>query len=144
MKWPNIIKIAEDLKKYVEKNKQIPGKIDGLQFKEYSYLLVCGVINPGQPVTLNSLLRTAPKPTGDNVSIKASKAEYTKMAKEVKEFMKSNVRLPNYVVSSKKKVDIRLAIYGFAKIIVFNKNEKRLPKTCEFNSSAFKSTSYYA
>lgn len=137
MKWESIQKIANDLKKYVEKNKKVPSKIEGLKFQEYSYIMVCGVINPGEADKVQSLLRDAPNPHGDPVAIKASKSDFTQMAKDVKNFMKPNARLPNYVVISKKKVDIRLAIYGFAKIISFYGKEKRMPKTCEFNSSAF-------
>ena len=137
MKSNTILKIANDLKKYVEKHNAFPSKIDGLKFQEYSYVLVQGVIHPGKDIA-NKSIKTAPNPHGDNVNVKVSKSDYVAIAKEIAKFIQHNVRLPNYHTYSKKKIDIRLAIYCFAKIIVFYNAEKRLPKTCEFNSSIFK------
>ena len=140
MKWNNILKIAEDLKKYVEKNHDTPGRIDGLGFKEYSYILIHTVINPGKEVA-NKTIRTSPKPTGDTVNVKLSKADYTTMAKSIAKFIDYNMRLPNFYTYSKKKIDIRLVVYCCAKIILFYKKEERLPKTCECNSSVFTKSS---
>ena len=140
MKWKDILDIANDLKKHVEKNQNTPSTIDGLNFKEYSYLLVESVIAPGKEIP-NKSIKAAPNHNGDSVNIKMSKDDYVAMAKSISKFIKYNMRLPNFYTYSKKKIDIKLVMYGFAKIIVFYGAEKRLPKTCEFNSSVFKSKS---
>ena len=140
MNWNGILKLAKDLKKSVEKNHDTPKKIDGLTFNEYSYVLLQGVINPGKAVA-NKTIKTAPKPSGDNVDVKLKKAEYVAMAKTVTNFISKNVRLPNYYTYSKKNIDIRLVIYGCAKIIVFYDKENRMPNDCTLKSATFKKAS---
>lgn len=140
MIWNDTVSIAETVKEYVEKNKKIPTKVKGLTYAEYGCLLTKAVISPGKElVKLN--IKNAPNPNGDNVNITFSKKEYVNLAKIINKFISTNNRLPNYVIYNNKKINPKLCIYCFAKIVTFYNANKRLPNTCTFNSGVFKSSS---
>ena len=121
MKWKTIVSLA---KKVVETKKTSA---------ENASILTKGVLNPGKEATLYQCA-DAPNPYNGTVNITLTKDEYTAMAKDIKKFIIENKRLPNYALHKKTKIGTKLFIHGFAKIIVFYDENKRLPNTCEFNN----------
>lgn len=135
MKFKEIVGIAEVVVK-----KKVPSKIDGLIIGEYGYILAKSVLAPGKEI-LKLYFKNGPNPSGDTINQTLTKKEFTVIANSVNKFITSNKRLPNYVSHQNKKINIKLCIYCFAKIIIFYNKNKRLPNTCEFNSNDLKTSS---
>lgn len=139
VKFKTIVKIANEIKKHVEKNYVLPGSVtvDGVKYSytQAGYIIAKAVQSPGKDVELINVAK-APKKSGETVELKLTKAEYKEAAKILTDFIKSKKRLPNYLKFKGKKIKQRVFIYSFAKIIVwYNKNENTLPKTCKFRTS---------
>ena len=140
MKFKEIVALATDVKTYVEKHKTLPSKARGISKGKYSYILCKSVLNPNKDIVeLN--YSYAPNSYGDTINQTLTKKEFTVIANSINKFVSKNKRLPNYVSHQNKKINIKLCVYCFAKIVVFYNKNKRLPNTCEFKSSVFKSNS---
>ncbi len=140
MKFKEIVSLAGSVKSYVEKHHELPAKMSTISKAEYSYLFTRSVMNPGKEIVqLN--YKYAPAPTGDAINKTLTKKEYHDIAKDINTFVSPNKRLPNYDSFQNKKININLAVYCFAKIIKFYGENNRLPSTCKFDSSVFKSSS---
>lgn len=140
MKFKAIYELAVLVKAYVEKHHELPAKMSTISKVEYSYLFTKSVLNPGKEIAqLN--YKYAPNPTGDAIDKTFSKKEYQDIAEDINKFVSPNKRLPNYDSFKNKKININLAVYCFAKIIKFYGENNRLPSTCKFDSSVFKSNS---
>ena len=138
MKFKEIVGIAE-----VAVKSKVPGKINNLTIGEYGYLLTKAVMNPNKEI--NKLYyKNATAPNGDTINQTLTKKEFTVIANSINKFVSKNKRLPNYVSHQNKKINIKLCVYCFAKIIVFYNKNKRLPNTCSFDSNIFKSSSKYS
>jgi len=142
----DIIKLANNYKTYVEKNKKTPSSIT-LNNKKYtyqqcSYLFSKFIISPKKDVSLISVSK-ASTPSGDSISENVYKSDYQDMASRLNSYIEKNKKLPNYVMTkkSKKKVRVRLYIYAFAKIVAWYGKNNDLPKYVTINSSSFSSTS---
>lgn len=138
MKFKDIASVAEDVKAYTEKHNKLPDKIQGLTKAEYSYILLKSVLNPGKEINKLSF-KDAPAPNGDSIAIKYDKKDYQSICNEVNKFINANKRLPNYITFKSKKININLSTYANSKIIKFYDSKKRLPDTCRYDSSIFKS-----
>ena len=136
VKWKDIVSNSETIKKYVEDH-QSEKYIKGLNKGETLYVLAKAVRNPGKDVTINGNIVTCPKCTGSGIYENLEKDDYIKVANRVIEWYKTNVKAPNYIVWGKEKISVRLAIFGFSKIIVFYNNHKALPSTCWFANAVF-------
>ena len=139
VKFKTIVKIANEIKKHVEKNYVLPGSVtvDGVKYSytQAGHIIAKAVQSPGKDVELINVAK-APKKSGETVELKLTKAEYKEAAKILTDFIKSKKRLPNYLKFKGKKIKQRVFIYSFAKIIVwYNKNENTLPNTCTFRTS---------
>ena len=138
--YKNIVKIAEKIKLYVEKNQILPGTVtvDNATFTyiDAAYLFSQAVRNPGKNVNLVKCNK-APDPSGSTVDLQLNVAQYKSLAKNLYDFMSNpkHHRLPNYLEYSGKQIKQRVFIYSFAKIIVFYSKEKRLPTSCKFKTS---------
>lgn len=139
IKWNDTVSVAKTVKEYVEKNKKIPTKVKGLTYAEYGCLLTKAVISPDKEL-MKSKNNPAPKPSGNKVNLTLSKSEYVNIAKIINKFISKNNRLPNYVTYKNKKINPKVCIYCFAKIVTFYNNNKRLPNNCAFNSNVFKTS----
>lgn len=140
MKFKEIVALATDVKKYVEKHGTLPSKARGISKGKYSYILCKSVLNPNKDIVeLN--YSYAPNPNGDSINKTLTKKEYQSIASDVNKFVSPNKRLPNYDSFQNKHINIDLVTYCMAKIIVFYGKNNRLPNTCEFKSSVFKSNS---
>lgn len=133
-----INQIAQKVKNNVEKKQKLP-KIDGYDYGEYGYLLAKSVISPNKDIT-KIKVKPAPSPTGSSISRSIDKADYIKLAKNFVNFIEKNKQVPNFSYFGSYKIRPKLIIYAFAKIIVFYKENKALPKYCNFNSKVFSST----
>ena len=137
MKFKSIVATATEVKEYVEKHNKLPSKANGLSKAKYSYIFVKSVLNPNREIAELSYA-DAPNPSGDSIDKKYTKSEYTVIARDVNSFVTSNKRLPNYDLFKNVKVNVQDIVYSFAKIITFYGENKRLPATCKFDSSLFK------
>lgn len=140
IKHKNIVKLAEKLKTYVEENGKLPKSLT-VDKVEYTYpqighILARSVCNIGKDVTVIKV-KEAPDPTGETVTLKLTKEEYLKEAKNYYKFIEDETkkRLPNYSTIKNKKVKQRVMIYSLSKIIVWYNNKKRLPDSCKFYTS---------
>jgi len=141
MKFKEIVALATDVKKYVEKNHKLPSKSKGIGKAAYEYILIKSMMNIGKDTVQVLSFKEAPAPNGDRISKTLTKKEYQTIASDVNKFINKNKRLPNYVTFQNKKININLVTYCMSKIIVFYDKNNRLPNTCEFNSNIFKSSS---
>ena len=73
-------------------------------------------------------MKNASKPTGNKIVEQIKPDDYKDQAKRMVDYILKKGQAPNFVATkkSKKKVHLRLAIYSFAKIVVwYNKKGKR-------------------
>lgn len=140
MKFKAIYELAVLVKSYVEKHHELPAKMSTISKAEYSYLFTKTVMNPGKEIA-QLHYKDAPNPTGDVINKVLTRKEYQDIASDVNNFVSPNKRLPNYDKYQNKKININLCVYCFAKIIKFYGENHRLPNTCKFDSSVFKSSS---
>lgn len=130
-----INKIAKTVKDNVEKKQKLP-TIAGYNYAEYGYLLAKSVISPGKDIT-KIKVKTAPNPTGTNISRSIDKPDYIKLAKNFVNFVNNNKQAPNFSYFGSYKIRPKLLIYSFAKIVVYYEQHKALPNYCNFNSKIF-------
>ena len=134
----NIIKVAKNLKQYVEKNKSLPSSItiDKQKFTntQCCYLFTKFIGNPTKNYKLINV-NGATNPTGQKINEKIYVNDYRDMAKRTSIFIEANKKLPNYVLTKKSKTKTipSLYTYAFAKIVVYYANHKALPNYCLFN-----------
>lgn len=138
------IAIGVKVASYVEKHGAFPASIT-LDNVKYNYgtfnaILADGIVN-AKSTLKHKAFNNAPSPTGDKINKTLTRNEYLKLAKEIVEFSNKNKRSPNYALYQKYKIRPKVFGYGFAKIARFYGKNARLPNTCEFNSSVFKSKS---
>ena len=140
MKFKSIVALATDVQEYVEKHKKLPDKAGGISKGKYAYILCKSVLNPAKEIAeLN--YNYAPNPNGDSINKTLTRKEFQDIASDVNKFISVNKRLPNYDSYQNKHINIDLVTYCFSKIIAFYAKNNRLPNTCEFKSSVFKSNS---
>ena len=139
MKWKDIVKNAEKVKKEVEKNKKIP-KITGYNLAQLCYIFGEAVRNPNHDVT-DIKVANAPNPTGSGINKNLTRNEYQKLAKYTNDWINDRKVAPNYTTYQNYMVSIRLQTYCYAKIIVYyDEHSNTLPITCWFKNSVFSST----
>lgn len=136
------IEIAKNLVSYVDKHNSFPAKIEvnnvSYNYGTFTEILANTIVNTdSKPV--NKTYGNAPAPKGDNININIGKTDYIRLAREIVVFYQNKKRCPNYVEYKNKKIKPQLFSYCFAKIIKFYIENKRLPTTCKFDTSVFKS-----
>jgi hypothetical protein len=145
-----ILDASKRVKEYKESNAALPNyvTIDGVDYNMPSFLyLISKVIsnaNSGnyQSVTSLTSLSEAGNPFGDSINADIYKNEYVDMANRLANYISTNNQAPNYVQSSKGKVEYKTAVYAFARIGNWmNSNAKSLPNYVTIGSS---STTYQA
>jgi transglutaminase-like putative cysteine protease len=130
-------KSAESVKAYIAKNKMIPDyvTISGKQvtMPQYLYLLSYGVTNLNSnkksSVSVKIPINKAPKPSQTVKSGTLTKKEYVKVAGNLKKFVDTNKRLPNFLITSRGNMRYESMIDAYTRIIVFYGDNKRLPNT---------------
>lgn len=142
-------KSAESVKAYIAKNKMIPDyvTISGKQvtMPQYLYLLSYGVTNLNSKkkssVSVKIPINKAPKPSQTVKSGTLTKKEYVKVAGNLKKFVDTNKRLPNFLITSRGNMRYESMIDAYTRIIVFYGDNKRLPNTVSVTPWTVKSTS---
>ena len=146
MNYNTIVKLAKNVKAYVEKHNKFPTSttIDGVKYNygQYAYYFANFIVNSGRKVA-DKQVKNPSNPTGDHIEEKVTASDFKDQAKRIVQFIKQNGKAPNYVttVKSKKKIRPRDYIYAFAKIVVFYSTHTRMPNTCEYTSKIYKSSS---
>lgn len=137
--------IANNIKKYVEKNKKVPNSIE-INKKKYSkteclYTLGYAINHLKEDFTIKSG-KVAPNPVKTSIKEDIYKSDYKDQAKRLCQFIKQHGKAPNYIktVKSKKEISPDLELFAFAKIMVFYYANKRLPNYCTYNSNDLKKT----
>lgn len=140
-------KSANNVKKFVDTNKRLPNyvTINNLQLTmpQYLMLLSTGVVNLKNSNTGSITLKTVKAAGNPTQSVKTGnlgKTEYLKMAGNLKTFIGSYGRLPNYLTSSLGKMRYESLIYTYSKVVIFYDDNKRLPNTVSVKSWTANST----
>ena len=124
---------SANLKESIESTGKVPTeiKIGSVKYTmdEFLYLMTKAVININNGD--NSAIRikaisAAPNPTTKELSGKVQKSEIIKISKNLLNFFNSNSRSPNYLSSSLGNIPYAQMVHMYAKILEFDKREKRL------------------
>lgn len=120
--YTEIVAKAREFKKGVEKEKKV------VISPKWSYYFAQAILHPKQNITRIGTFDKAPKPMGNTFNkVKIYKADYTKCAKQLIQFVEKNKRLRNYLDWNNKKIRVRDYAYNLAKILVYYDDHKVLP-----------------
>ncbi len=111
---------------------------------QFLYLLSYGVTNLNSKKTSSVSVKTVSNPTNPSQTVKSgtlTKANYVKYAGDLKKFIDTNKRLPNYLTTSQGNMRYESLIYSYSKVIIFYGDNKRLPNTLSVTPWTVKSTS---
>jgi transglutaminase-like putative cysteine protease len=129
-------KTANSVKKFIDTYNRLPNyvTVSGQQITTSQYLLLLsdGVVNLNKGVTSSITVKSASASCDPSQTVKSgslTKTEYVKLAGNLKTFVSTNGRLPNYLSSSLGKIRPESLIYMYSKVIIFYGNNKRLPNT---------------
>ncbi|MDO5850406.1 MAG: transglutaminase-like domain-containing protein [Methanobacteriaceae archaeon] len=142
-----VISASATVKTYVEKNGVLPNTVtignNSVSIAQFAYLASESIKLLNAKKATSTLINVTTV-TGSSftcsVNKTASLAAYLTMANTVSSSCSSKNVAPDYVTAGSSKIDYRLYTYGFAKILVWYKNNGVLPNTCSFDSSVFKNT----
>lgn len=138
-KYTTIAKIAKEVKTNVEKNYKIPAKTNigiGYTYPQYTYLLAKSVISPGQDITTKKVAQES-KASGTIISRTVKKKDYVKLAKNLIAYIDNNNRLPNFLTYGGYKIEVKVYIDAFARIVNYYNVNKQMPSYVNINSRAF-------
>lgn len=133
-----ISEASSQVKTYVEasNNTQLPNQVaignQNLTMPQLLYLQSSAVLILNKSGSSNVTFKNVTKalsPSQDLTSGTISKSEYVTLAVNIKRFMDTNGRAPNYVSTSQGKMSYESSVYTFSKIMDFYKFNKRLPAT---------------
>ncbi len=132
----SIVKSSDTVKNYVETKKTVPTTVTVGSKKvtsaQYLYILSSTVTNLNKnskkSVTVKTIAK-APKPVENVKTGTLSKSEYIALAGKITTFVNTNGRLPNFITTSKGKMNPDNLIYTYSKIVAFYKTNNRLPNT---------------
>lgn len=135
MKWKDIIKNANDIKTSVEKT-QKSNPVPGFSTAEILNIFSKSVLHPGKDITVPATSNyTDPKSSGIYKNLTSK--EYLDVATTTSTWFNHKKTCPNFIKFGKEMISIRLAVFAFAKIIVFYAKNKQMPDTCWFAESVF-------
>lgn len=127
---------ASNVKNFVETNNRLPNfvTINNQQITMPQFLLlICeGTVNLNTGSTSSITLKSVNEATNPSETVKSgslTKTEYVKIAGNLKTFITSNGRLPNYASSSLGTIRYETLIYTYSKILSFYGTNNRLPNT---------------
>lgn len=113
---------SSDLKKYIEDNGILPStvSVSGNSFStsQFLYLMSQYIVNFGGSHSFESIsVAKASNPTGDTIHGSILKSEYTAIAKDVIDFIKSYGKAPENMATSLGKIKYDNLIYTFSKVV---------------------------
>lgn len=138
-KYTTIAKIANDVKITVAKKYKIPKNTTrgvGYTYPQYTYLLAKSIIYPGQDITSKSVGKEK-QASGTTISRTVKKGDYIKLAKNLVAYIDNNNRLPNYLTYGGYKIEVKVYIDAFARIVDYYYTHKQMPNYVNINSHAF-------
>lgn len=140
-------KSAESVKKFIDTNRRLPNYVTisnkQVSMPQFLYLLSSSVSNLNSKKTSSVSVKTVNNPTTPSQTVKSgtlTKTNYVKYAGNLKKFVNTNKRLPNYSTTSLGKMRYESLIYAYSKIVVFYGDNKRLPNTVSVTPWTAKST----
>lgn len=129
-------KASESVQKFIKDNKRLPNYVTisnkQVSMPQFLYVLNTGVNNLNSKKTTSVSSKTVNNPTSPSQTVKSgtlTKAEYVKVAANVKKFVDTNKRLPNYAATSRGNMRYESLIDAYTRIMVFYGDNKRLPNT---------------
>ncbi len=132
----SIIKSSDTVKNYVETKKAVPSTVTvsskTVTKEQYLYLLASTTTNLNKNSKTSVTVKTIAKAPNPNENVKTgtlTKSEYVTLAGKITTFINTNGRLPNFITTSKGKMNPDNLIYTYAKITAFYKTNNRLPNT---------------
>ena len=129
-----ILDASSRVKSYIESNKAMPAyvtigstQVTMAQFLQLMVIDLLNIKNGTTPdITLENI--TAPtNPTDSATAGKIYKAEYLNLAQNIKNFIDSSKKAPNYVTSSLGNIQFESAVYMYSRILNFQLANKVLP-----------------
>ena len=142
----DIITGAIKLKQYVLKYNKLPSTVtvngEKYSINVFTYLMSQAILSIDSSKTskINVIKVTGPSDYSSSIYKNTTKATYLKLAKTVADAGVNKKALPKYVTFSNKKADFKTYSFAFAKILAFKDSKNRLPNTCLFDSSVFKTS----
>lgn len=125
---------AKTVKAYVDTNKKLPSyvTISGTQVSmpKFLYLLTSDLLNVNSGSTASIALRTVNAPTAPIGTFSHGnilKTEYIKIANNIKTYINTYGRPPNYVSTSLGNIRYESVVYMYCKLMGFYSTNKRLP-----------------
>ena len=129
-------KASASVKSFIDTNKRLPAYVtisnQQLTMPQYLYLLSYGVVNLNKGSTASITLKTVNSSTTPSQTVKSgtlTKTQYATFANNLKTFITTNGRLPNYLTTSLGKMRYESLIYMYSKIVIFYGTYNRLPNT---------------
>lgn len=125
---------AGTVKNYYETHHTLPADIiisgQTITMPQFLQLLVKGTINLSKGITTPipvQQVNPAPNPSGTYTTGSIYKTEYLNIAQNIKNFINTNGRAPNYQQTTLGKIPFSKLVYMYSKIINFYGAGKRLP-----------------
>ncbi|MBZ2166723.1 hypothetical protein K8N75_11820 [Methanobacterium sp. VT] len=125
---------AKSVKTYYETYKKLPSYVTisskHVTMSNFLYLLTSSVINLNSGSTASITAKTVNAPTAPKGTFKHGnilKTEYVKLASNIKNYINTNGRAPNYIATSLGNIRYESTIYMYSKIMNFYYTNKRLP-----------------
>jgi transglutaminase-like putative cysteine protease len=131
-----LTKAASNVKIFIDTNNRLPKYVtianQRVTLPQFLQLLNDGILNlntnPNATVTLKSV-NAAPYPTQTVKSGSLTKSEILTIAGNLKTFINTNGRLPNYITTTLGKVRYESLIYMYSKMFVYYSTNNKLPTT---------------
>ena len=130
----SVVKSSETVKNHMESQITVPTTVtvnnEQVTSEQYLYLLTSTVTNINKnnnnAVTVKTVAK-APNPSENLKSGNLYTSEYIDLADSITTFINTNGRLPNFINTSKGKMNPDNMIYTFSRITAFYKTNNRLP-----------------
>jgi len=130
----SVVNSSDIVKNHIESKKTVPTTLtvnnEQVTSEQYLYLLTSTVTNinnnNNNAVTVKTVAK-APNPSENLKSGNLYKSEYLNLAYSITKFINTNGRLPNFIDTSKGKMNPDNMIYTYSRIISFYKTNNRLP-----------------
>jgi len=129
-------KAAASIKNFIDNNKRLPAYVtisnQQLTMPQYLRLLSYGVVNLNKGSTTPITIKTVKTSTNPSQTVKSgslTKTSYVKVAGNLKTFITTYGRLPNYTTTALGNMRYESLIYTYCKIVTFYGTNKRLPYT---------------
>ena len=147
-KISQITSAASNVNSYYKTNKKLPSYVTvnnkKITMPQFLYLLAAGTSNIYSGSKSSITIKTVKLPTSSTEKLSKGnikKTEYVTISKNLKKYVDTNGKIPNYLSTSRGKMRMESAVYMFSRVMVFYKSNKRLPNYVAVSSWTGKSYS---